>query len=163
MTLVYANIAISWQLLRFNSLKKHFPQIYRIKRFENGLEKKFPDLKFFPWFWLKTPCFSLISLTGKSLQNFPWIPWFPWSVGTLPLHQITRALVTRANYFATMFYFSWVFQIRSVEKLKVGVDLLNVDVSDIKQKWRRIFLKWHFCHVVRHAINLQLVVKYLSG
>ena len=39
---------------------------------------------FFPWFWLKTPSFSLISLTGKSLQNFPWIPWFPWSVGTLP-------------------------------------------------------------------------------
>ena len=35
---------------------------------------------FFPWFWLKTPGFSLISLTGKSLQNFPWIPW---SVGTL--------------------------------------------------------------------------------
>ena len=38
---------------------------------------------FFPWFWLEIPCFSLISLTGKSLQNFPWIPWFPWSVGTL--------------------------------------------------------------------------------
>ena len=63
------------------------------------------------------------------------------NVGLPPLHQITRALVTRAKYFATMFYFSWVFQIRSVEKLKVGVDLLNVDVSDIKQKWRRIFLK----------------------
>ena len=66
-TLVYTNIAslsaISWQLPK--------------KRFENGFEKKFPDLKFFPWFWLKTPCFSLISLTGKSLQNFP------WSVGTL--------------------------------------------------------------------------------
>ena len=39
---------------------------------------------FFPWFWLKNPCFSLISLTGKSLQKFPWIPWFRWSVGTLP-------------------------------------------------------------------------------
>ena len=83
MALVYATIAISWQLLRFNSLKKHFPQIYRFKRFETGLEKKFPNLKFFPWFWLKSPCFSLISLTGKSLQNFPWIPRFPWSVGTL--------------------------------------------------------------------------------
>ena len=34
----------------------------------------------FLWFWLRTPCFSLISLTGKSVQNFPWIPW---SVGTL--------------------------------------------------------------------------------
>ena len=83
MTLVYANIAISWQLLRFNSLKKHFPQIYRFKRFENGLEKKFPDLKFFPLILAENPCFSLISLTGKSLQIFPWIPWFPWSVGTL--------------------------------------------------------------------------------
>ena len=44
---------------------------------------------FFPWFWLKNPCFSLISLTGKSLQNFPWIPWFPWSVGILPLYMKT--------------------------------------------------------------------------
>ena len=79
-TLVYANIAISWQLLRFNSLKKHFPQIYRFKRFENGLEKKFPDLKFFSLILAENPCFSLISLTGKSLQIFPWIPW---SVGTL--------------------------------------------------------------------------------
>ena len=56
-TLVYANIAISWQLLRFNSLKKHFPQIYRFKRFENSLEKKFPDLKFFPDFGWKTRFF----------------------------------------------------------------------------------------------------------
>ena len=56
MTLVYANIAISCQLLRFNSLKKHFPQIiYMFKRFENGLEKKFPDLNFFPDFGWKSP------------------------------------------------------------------------------------------------------------
>ena len=77
-TLVYANIAISWQLLRFNSLRKlrlNFPQIYRFKRFENGLEKKFPDLKFFslilaekPLFfpdfpdWTKSSKFSLNSL-----------------------------------------------------------------------------------------------------
>ena len=66
----------------FNSLKKHFPQIFGFKRFENGLEKSSLIWNFFPWFWLKTSCFSLISLTGKSLQNFPWIPWFPWSVGT---------------------------------------------------------------------------------
>ena len=82
-TLVYANIAISQQLLRFNSLKKHFPQIYRSKRFENGLKKSSLIWNIFPWFWLINPCFSLISLTGKSLQKFPWIPWFPWSVGTL--------------------------------------------------------------------------------
>ena len=44
------------------SLKKHFPQIYRFKRFENGLGKKFPDLKFF----------SLI------LAEKPVFPWFPW-------------------------------------------------------------------------------------
>ena len=77
MTLVYANIAISWQLLRFNSLKKHFPQIYRFRRFENGLGKKFPDLKFFslilaektlffPDFpdWKKSSEISLNSLIG---------------------------------------------------------------------------------------------------
>ena len=69
-TLVYANITISWQLLRFNSLKKHFPQIYRFKSFENSLEKSSLILA-------ENPCFSLI---GKSLQNFP---WFLWSVGTL--------------------------------------------------------------------------------
>ena len=77
MTLVYANIAISRQLLRFNSLKKHFPQVYRFNWFENGLEKKFPDLKFFslilaenPRFfpdfpdWKKSSKFSLNSLIG---------------------------------------------------------------------------------------------------
>ena len=83
MTLVYANIAISWPLLRFKSLKKHFPQIYRFKRFENGLEKKFPDLKFFqlilaenPLFfpdfpdWKKSSKFSLISLISGNHARF---------------------------------------------------------------------------------------------
>ena len=32
----------------------------------------------FPWLRAKNPCFSLISLTGKIVQNFP---WFSWSVG----------------------------------------------------------------------------------
>ena len=49
-------------------------------------EKKFPDLKFFS---LKTPV-SLISLTGKSLQNFP---WFPWPVGTLVFYVLSQVLV----------------------------------------------------------------------
>ena len=60
-TLVYANIAslsaISWQLLRFNSLKKHFPQIFGFIRFENGLGKKFPDLKFFSLILAENPLF----------------------------------------------------------------------------------------------------------
>ena len=35
-------------------------------------KKKFPDLKFFSLILAeKNPCFSLISLTGKSLQKFP--------------------------------------------------------------------------------------------
>ena len=51
---------------------------------------------FFPWFWLKTPGFSLISLTGKSLQNFPWIPW---SVGTLLTVQEFPLLWTHSNLF----------------------------------------------------------------
>ena len=80
-TSVYANIAslsaISWQLLRFNSLKKHFPQIFGYKRFENGLGKKFSDLKYFPLIlaenpifypdfpdWKKSSKFSLNSLIG---------------------------------------------------------------------------------------------------
>ena len=88
---VYANIAslsaISWQLLRFNSLKKHFPQIFGFKWFENGLRKGSLIWNFFPDFGWK-PRFSLISLTGKSLQNFPWIPWFPWSVGTLQFSDV---------------------------------------------------------------------------
>ena len=80
-TLVYANTAISWQLLRFNSLKKHFPQIYRFKRFENGSEKSSLIWNFFPWFWLKTPFppdfpdwkksskFSLISLISGNPET----------------------------------------------------------------------------------------------
>ena len=57
---------------RFYSLKKKiFPWI---KRFENDLEKKFPDLKIFPLILAENPRFSLISLTGKSLQNFTGFP-----------------------------------------------------------------------------------------
>ena len=84
MTLVYANIAISRQLLRFNSLKKIFLRFIGLKGLKMVWKKSSLIWNFFPWFWLKNPCFSLISLTGKSLQKFPWIPWFPWSVGTLP-------------------------------------------------------------------------------
>ena len=63
----------SWGL----TVLKTFSQIYRFKRFENGLEKKFPDLKFFslilaekPLFfpdfpvWKKSSKFSLNSLIG---------------------------------------------------------------------------------------------------
>ena len=68
-TLVYANIAISWQLPRFNSLKKHFPQFYRFKKFENGLEKNSPDLNFFPQFWLKNPDFPDWKKSSKFSLN----------------------------------------------------------------------------------------------
>ena len=56
--LVYANTAslgaISWQLLAktgFTFLKKNF---LRLKALKVVLKKKFPDLNFPPWFWLKT-------------------------------------------------------------------------------------------------------------
>ena len=74
-TLVYVNIAISWQLLRFNSLKNIFLRFIGLKGLKYGLEKKFPDLKFFslilaekPLFfpdfpdWKKSSKFSLNSL-----------------------------------------------------------------------------------------------------
>ena len=67
----------SWGL---TVLKNIFLRFIGLKGLKMFWEKKVPDLNFFPWFWLKIPCFSLISLTRKSLQNFP---WFPWSVGTL--------------------------------------------------------------------------------
>ena len=76
-TLVYANIAslsaISWQLLRFNSLKNIFLRFIGLK----GLKmvwKKVPWFEFFSLILAENP------LTGKGLQNFP---WFPCSVGTL--------------------------------------------------------------------------------
>ena len=59
-TLVYANIAISWQLLRFNSLKNIFLRSIGL----NSLKmvwKKFPNWKFFP----RSP-------------PPPVFPWFPW-------------------------------------------------------------------------------------
>ena len=87
MTLVYANIAISWQLLRFNSLKKHFPQIYR---FENGLEKKFPDLKFFSLILAEKPVFPWFPWLEKVFKIFPEFPDFPdqWEPClTVQLHQ----------------------------------------------------------------------------
>ena len=65
----------SWKKLLY-SLKNIFSQI---KWFENSFEKSSLIWQFSSWFWLKTPYFSLISLTGKGLQNFP---CFPWSVGT---------------------------------------------------------------------------------
>ena len=64
----------------FTVLKKPFPHIKRFKSLENGFWKKSLIWKFSPWFWLKFPCFPLISLTGKTFQKFP---CFPWLVGTL--------------------------------------------------------------------------------
>ena len=77
-----------------NLLQIHFPKVkpphlkffFRLKGLKGWKwfwKKSSLISNFFPWFWLKTPCFSLISLTGKSLQIFPWIPSFSWSVGTL--------------------------------------------------------------------------------
>ena len=55
----------------FNSLKKHFPQIYRFKRFENGLEKKFPDLKFFSLILAENPLFFPDFPDWKKSSKFP--------------------------------------------------------------------------------------------
>ena len=69
----------SWDL---TVLKNIFLRFIGLKGLKMVWKKSSLIWNFFPWFWLKTH-FSLISLTGKSLQIFPWIPWFPWSVGTL--------------------------------------------------------------------------------
>ena len=82
-TLVYANITslstIFWQLLRFNSIKNIFLRLKGLKI----IWKKSSLFWIFPWFWLKSPCFSL---TGKSLQNFPWLmgtlQWNVWEFWT---------------------------------------------------------------------------------
>ena len=73
----------SWGL---TVLKDIFLRFIGLKGLEMVWKKSSLIWNFSPWFWLKNPCFSLISLTGKSLQNFPWIPWFPWSVGTLKFY-----------------------------------------------------------------------------
>ena len=69
----------SWGL---TVLKNIFLRFIGLKGLKMVWKKSSLIWNFFPWFWLKN-LFSPISLTGKSLQNFPWIPWFPWSVGTL--------------------------------------------------------------------------------
>ena len=96
-TLVYANIAISWQLLRFNSLRKHFPQIYRFKRFENGLEKKFPDLKFFSLILAEKPLFFPDFPDWKKSSKFSLK--FPWSVGTLHVDKSSFYIHVAENIF----------------------------------------------------------------
>ena len=58
-------------------LKKHFPQI---KKFENGLGKKYPDLKFFPLILAENPLyfpdFPDWKKSSKFSFNFPdrWEP-----------------------------------------------------------------------------------------
>ena len=79
-TLVYANIAISWQLLRFNSLKNIFLRFIGLKGLKMVWKKKFPDLKFFPLILAEKPVFPWFPWLEKIFKNFPWIPW---SVGTL--------------------------------------------------------------------------------
>ena len=81
--LVCVNIAISWQLLRFNSLKKHFPQIYRLKKVWKWFGKKIPWFELFSLILAENPLFFPDFPDWKSLQNFPWFPRIPWSVGTL--------------------------------------------------------------------------------
>ena len=104
MTLVYANIAISWQFLRLNSLKKHFPQIYRFKRFENGWEKKFPDLKFFPLILAKKPLFFPDFPDWKKSSKFSLISLIGGNPLTMMKHFILSlggAVVTRSPLIAT--------------------------------------------------------------
>ena len=79
-TLVYANIA-SFQLVQFPDsswdltvLKNVFLRFLGLKGLKMVWGKSSLIWNIFPWFWLKIPFFTLISLTGKSLQNFPWIP-----------------------------------------------------------------------------------------
>ena len=66
----------SWGL----TVLKHFPQIYRFKRFENGLEKKFPDLKFSPLILAEKPLFFPDFPDWKVFKIFPEFPdrWEPW-------------------------------------------------------------------------------------
>ena len=52
-----------------NSLKKHFPQIYRFKRFENSLEKSSLIWNFFPDFGWKTPVFPDWKKSSKFSLN----------------------------------------------------------------------------------------------
>ena len=66
----------SWGLTVLKNISLRFTGLKGLKM----VWEKSSLIWIFPWYWLKTPCFPLISLTGKSLQNFP---WFPWSVGTL--------------------------------------------------------------------------------
>ena len=98
----------SWGL---TVLKNIFLRFIGLKGLEMVWKKSSLIWNFFPWLWLKNPCFSLISLTGKSLQNFPWIPWFPWSVGTLstclaPIHYLATCTTLSSVFlcFSMMFF-----------------------------------------------------------
>ena len=70
----------SWGL---TVLKKIFFRFIGLKGLKMVWKKSSLIWNFFSLILAEKSLFSLISLTGKSLQNFPWIPWFPWLVGTL--------------------------------------------------------------------------------
>ena len=65
-TLVYANIAISWQLLRFNVLKNIFLRFIGLKGLKMVWEKSSLIWNFFPWLWLKNLFFPDFSDWKKS-------------------------------------------------------------------------------------------------
>ena len=125
-TLVYANIAslsaISWQLLRFNSLKKHFPQIFGFIRFENGLGKKFPDLNFFPDFGWKPPVFPWFPWLEKAFKIFPEFPdfpdrWEPWYYQN-KAHSVKQSLQQYKNH-------DFCFQIHNWAKPQRVIQILH--------------------------------------
>ena len=91
----------SWGL---TVLKKHFPQVYRFKRFENGLGKKFPDLKFFSLILAEKPLFFPDFSDWKKSSKFP-LNSLISLIGGNPVRSFSEANGVSNSLFAWMIYY----------------------------------------------------------
>ena len=131
----------SWDLIVLKNIFLRFKGLKGLKM----IWKKVPWSEiFFPDFGWKT-CFSLISLTGKSLQNFP---WFPWSVGTLVKTRKKAQIINVVSVFRVLkvLQFNWYILITCFPHKQIVVALDDKAERETKVSLPRGKLPaWNFC------------------
>ena len=153
----------SWGLKVF---KKHFPQIYRFKRLENGLEKKFPDLKFLSLILAENPVFPWFPWLEKVFKIFPEFPdfpdrWEPWQIISRSSNGHCQIIVSHNMCFSCSTTWDecliWIIQVALSSKvLPHASHLIHwflAETSTINYIWTKAYSVWDSVET-KHCIIL---------